>query len=95
MWIASLLDVRIAMGVGLCALAYAVYSALQAYLGCAAEPVFTPPAVGQGGEGSVSFACDGPGGMLSYGYVFIFAPLTVITLGLSMTFLWRRKKLDV
>lgn len=95
MWVTSLLDPRIAIGVGLCAVAYVGYSAVQAYLGCAAEPVFTPPVAGQQGEGAVSFACDGPGGMLSYGYVFVFSPLTLIVLVLSMTFLWRRKMFDV
>jgi hypothetical protein len=91
MWGLSLLNLYLAMAVGLASLCYLVFSAGMTLMRCAAEPVFIPPSSGDGGEGRMIFACDGPGGMLSYGYVGLVVPLAGLAVSVSMVRLWRRR----
>lgn len=95
MWGLSLLHHKLALAIGFAALAYIVLSAGQTLWGCAADPVLVPPVSGEIEDGRMTFACDGPGGMLSYGYALVFAPLAFITVAISMMWLRRREMKNV
>jgi hypothetical protein len=69
--------------VGLVATGFLLYSIIVTIYGCASEPVYVPPPCDEGcGEGTMTSACDGPGGVLAYGFAFLLGPITAFLSGL-------------
>jgi hypothetical protein len=69
------------IAIGVISVGLMIYSIGQTVIGCAAEPVYTPPACANAnlcGEGMMTFPCDGPGGLLSYGFSYLFGPLAAL-----------------
>jgi hypothetical protein len=86
--------------VGLLLAGFLVYSIASEAIRCNTPPEYIPPDCDDSsvcGDGAMIFACDGPGGVVSYAYIRIFGPLTTC-LVLFLTF-WvaqrpRHKKLE-
>ncbi|MEH6523429.1 hypothetical protein [Sulfitobacter sp.] len=91
MWGLSKVHTGLSFIVGLAGLGYLGWTAIQTLKSCAADPVLIPPEVGGGGEGRAIFACDGPSGMLSYGYALIVSPLASVTIIATLEWLRRRE----
>ena len=83
LWLAARASGRRAVWIvsGLGALAL-VLLAVDILLGCAADPVFYPPAAGEAGDGRVVHACDGPAGVVAYLTVWITVPIALAGQGL-------------
>lgn len=66
---------------------FAAYNIFSINRDCAAEPTFVPPScddVSKCGEGSVRFACDGPGGIFIYFSAEVLLPaLMLLTMALG------------
>ena len=63
---------------GLAGLGFLGWSILNTVVTCGAEPIYTAPTCDDAslcGNGTMAFACDGPGGAISYGYALLGAPL--------------------
>lgn len=76
--------------IGILAVALLVFWTVHALIICSAEPVFLPPEPGQAGEGLALHPCDGPGGMMIYGFIFFVAPLCLLLCGTLLWRFWKR-----
>jgi hypothetical protein len=68
-------------------------SIVNAAVTCSAPPEFVAPDCSDPavcGDGKMIFACDGPGGALDYGFIYMFGPLTTFLI-LFLTF-WIAKR---
>lgn len=85
LWVVLRLAKRMAGAKGVTAVgtilvgAIATYSMLL-YRTCSADPVIIPPAIGEGGEGSAVFACDGPGGLMTWVFLLLALPAIVMAI---------------
>ena len=92
LWAISYLSFWLAIACGVLTICYLSYTSVQTLIGCAADPIFFPPIEGSGGEGRFSHACDGPGGLLSYGYALIAVPVSVLSIAICLRVLWKRRQ---
>jgi hypothetical protein len=75
----------LAVVIGGIVILYLLQNMVRGILYCAEEPQFIPPsedAAAQGGLGQMLHNCDGPGGAMEYMYLYVLAPLMIVTIGL-------------
>lgn len=73
-------------------LVYLVQSVVRGMIHCAQDPTWIPPteeAALAGSEGTMVFNCDSAGGMVDYFYLYVIAPLTLVSLGFLSLRYWR------
>ena len=71
--------------VGSLIVGYFVYVIIDQTIICGAEPVFVPPNCDDSndcGDGEMIFKCDGPGGALTYGIIYIVLPLSIFAVSI-------------
>ena len=69
------------IAIGAISVGFMLYSIAQTLVGCAAEPIYTPPACADPdkcGEGMMTFPCDGPVGAMAYSFAGLFGPLAAL-----------------
>ncbi|MCA3560043.1 MAG: hypothetical protein IOC82_03310 [Aestuariivirga sp.] len=79
---------RAVWAVGLLLSGLLLYAIVEMVITCSAPPEFVPPDCSDPavcGDGKMIFACDGPGGALNYGFIYVFGPL-MACLVLLLTF---------
>ena len=78
MWFVNWLGApKVAFALGVAATVLILLTVVQTFIGCAGNPQYFPPVDGDGGEGRMVHACDGPGGLAAYGYAFFAGPLAL------------------
>lgn len=72
--------------------ALTVFAIVEGFVSCNAPPVFVAPRPGDPGEGSMTFACDGPGGAAIYMSLFFVYPFIGLCLAIITYQVWLRAK---